>query len=275
MPARKVTRRSVIAGAAAAAITARADARPLFMRAGGATPSAVPNQTFTLVEHSGVSSLGFKKGGLVFEAGDIPSGSRPVIKDSGGNTVPAQFDDVNTYPDGSLRRCCFVIRTTNFSANESRTYNVFSEAGAIDNTSSGTLADITGATDFTINFTSMTGTTTGAFPDHTASFNAHAAVPTRVTRIRSGLIVDEWEVWGMASSGGVEHGHLQTIGYASRWKNANGTTAFFRFAYIVSQHWWDNPLGGVKESLVYTATLKNSGTTIEAYRGSLNSGLVR
>lgn len=276
----RVTRRRLLTGATASVIAASlptiaVEAKPAFLR--GGHPVAIPPAglltTFQLVENGGMPSKGFHQMGLPLREGDVPVGSRLKIQ-RGGVDVPAQFDARSswTWGDGSLRFCVAWIRDADFSANEVRIYSLISESGSFDNSTSMTLATALAGTDLKVEITNFSGATSGAFPDHLVSLNDHATVPTRITKYAGGGIADIWEIWGMAQNGGVEHAHLKSISYFAVLKNADGSINDRKYVAVLSQDWWS--IAG-KETLTYTATLKNGATVIETYGGAFNDVGVR
>jgi hypothetical protein len=272
----KLSRRKLLLGTTSAALAAAAVPALAMPRrfpvlrgghsSGGAPPPVVGGTitTFQIVEHSGVSSLGYKRMGLPIVTGDVPAGSRLKVQ-RGGVDIAAQFDARMT-KSGNLRLCVPKIRDTSFSANESRTYSVIVEAGAFDNTSTMTLSTALAGTDFKVDFTSIVGSTSGSIANHTASLNTHAAVATRVTQYEKGPVCDSWKIWGMAVNGATPHAHLKVNWYFTVWKDAGGSIVDYEIAAEPALDWWS--IAG-KEKLTYVATLKNSTTVIQAYGGAI------
>lgn len=246
----------LVLGLLAAAVPAQARRWP---RGRKETPASggTAITTFSIVETDSATSLGYKRIGLIFGDGDVPVGQR-VFLQRGGSAIAAQFDNRSYYPSGALRICTCCLRDSNFSAGESRLYSVMRETGAFDNTSAATLADVTGASDFTVEFTSRTGSLSGPMANVTASFDTHAAVSTRVTKYESGSVCDSWMVWGMAGA----DAHLKTNWYVTRWKDGGGSLVAFEVCAVVAMDWWSV---AAKQKQTYTATLKDGATTIQAY----------
>ena len=227
--------------------------------------------TFQMEEWNTAASTGFARIGLPFKKGDIPAGNALVIK-RGATEIAAQFDERSTWSDGSLKFAVGHIRESAFTASESKTLTITKAAAYnFDNVGVKTLTDITAAYDFKVevsNITQFDGSTTVTRGSGSAlaSFNAHAAVATRVTKIHSGPVCEGWMVWGMFKDGadgsGAEDAHLKAIWYVDIWKNADGTIADVEFACVLSQDWW---AVANKYRLNYTAILKNGASTIETY----------
>lgn len=226
---------------------------------GNAVVAGATVTTFQVVETAGASSLGYKRVGLVFKDGDVPSGARVKLQ-RGGADVAFQVDNRYYYPSGCLQGGTLCFRDTDFSASQSRTYAVVLESGAFSNTSALSLSSALSGTDYKVAFTSIVGEVSGSVSDLTASLNTHAATTTRVTHYESGPVCDSWEVWGMAGS----HAHLKTVWNFTAWKDAGGSVVARELAAVVTQDWWS--IAG-KEKLNYTATLKDGATTIQAYSG--------
>ena len=214
------------------------------------------------------SSIGFLRCGVPFAVTEIPSGYVPEIRRN-GTVVPAQFDELVTYADGSLQFAVCHLRDTLFWETSSRTYAIHAVPGSYVNTGSKSLSDILNLTDFQITYTNLTqydGATkaTRGSGSAVAKFNEHATVPTRVWKYHSGPVCESWNVWGPArdSVTGVADPHLTVEWYVSIWKNTDGSIADFEFGGINSQFWWSIP---DKFHLNYNATLKNGYTIVETY----------
>ena len=99
-----------------------------------------------------------------------------------------------------------------------------------------------------------------------ASFNAHAAVPTRVWKYHIGDVCESWEVWGMARDGADGSGsadtHLKVKWYPSIWKNADGSIAGIELGALNCLDWWS--VQG-KYRLTYDCVLKDGDDVIETY----------
>lgn len=268
------SRRAVLLAGAALALhlSASLPAEGMFVHRGGATSAPLPGgtiTTFNVINTSASASKCRYRRGLWFAKGDIPSGSIPAIT-QGGNAITAQFDERNTWSDGSLKLCVLSMMDTDFSGNESRTYAIAAQVGTFNNTGLRTLSDITGAHTFQVKFANVTtydGTNTvargsGAF---TADCNTHAGVATRVKNYHSGPVCSSWEIWGMATdnTGGAADPDLQTVTYWTAWNNPNGTLYDIEHGVKQAQVWWNPP--NAKYRLNYDATYVDGGTTINTY----------
>jgi hypothetical protein len=220
-------------------------------------------QTFNLQNTSASTSPGTFSFGLVFKQGDVPPLSTPVIK-RGGNTIPVQFDQRSSWDgDGSLRYCVCSIRDSSFNAFEERTYNVEVKLAEYDNSSTGVIGDITGATDFNIQLTNVLNSSDATHNGGTmsASFNTHAAVSTRVTKTKSGAICDEYRVWGFFN-GSSEDSHLKTIWHVTSWKDAGGSIIDYQYGAEIAQDWYST---AGKDLLKYDCALRTGVTTQETF----------
>jgi len=222
--------------------------------------------TFDLANWSSSASPGLARIGMPFKQGDIPSGSTPDVRVNGASVSGIQFDERTAWPDGSLRFCVGHLRDSTFAGNQSRSYTAAGVVGAYNNTGIKTLADITGAHDFKVMFTGVTDYTGASYGsgNFTASFNAQAAIPTRVNKIHSGPVCEGWVVWGFATDNvsGTPDAHLVTEWYVDIWKNADGSTASIEFGAVPSLYWWS--VAG-KKLLNYTASIKDGSTAIQNY----------
>ncbi|MGE3284140.1 MAG: hypothetical protein AB7H90_22795 [Alphaproteobacteria bacterium] len=276
-----MTRRRFLGTASLLAIASQlplipAEARPPFARGSSPDPPAPSGEvtTFQIVNtEAGTSSLGYQRIGLVFKDGDVPAGSRVKLQ-RGGTDIAAQFDNRASWQwtGNGLRFATACFHDTDFGSGETRTYSVVVESGSFNNTSSLDLATALAGTDFKVEFTSLAGLDSGAFPDHISSLNMLAAVSARVEKYESGMVCDSWKIWGYASNGGTPHPHLKTTWYLSCWKNAGGNIVRREIGAVVSQDEW--AVTG-KEKLTYVATLRDGATTIETYTGAFNSGGTR
>ncbi len=221
---------------------------------GGGYVAGEFTNSFQLQNTSATTALGYKRVGLVFNYGEVPTGDIVQITEA----ADAQFDNRSYYPDGSLRFCTAFMRDTSFSANESRTYTVDTDTGSFDNTNATSLATALTGTDFKVEFTSIVGSTTGANSNLTASLNTHAGVATRVTLYESGPCAKSWMIWGPAGS----HNHLKVNWYFTAVFDGGGSIVAREICAVVAMDWWG--VSG-KEKLTYNATLKNGATTIETY----------
>lgn len=215
--------------------------------------------TFEIAETNGATSKGFKRFGIPLPFGAVPAGS--VIKiQRGGADVPFQADGATYFSDGSLRFVVGKMRDADFSANEVRGYAIISYVGSFNNASTLTLADVTAASTFTLELTSITGATSGAISDMTASFDTMAATATRVTKYEEGPVCDSWLVWGLPTG----TNHLVVEWEVTAWKDVAGAIVEIEYCAVPSQYFWS--IAG-KEKLTYTATLKSAGSTVQAYAG--------
>ncbi len=224
---------------------------------------------------SGSSSPGFVRMGLQFAKGEVPAGKIPQLSRNQKPILGVQFDERVTWSDGSLKTCVCHIRDTQWSGDETRSYQVSAVPGVYSNTGTKTLSNIARTHDFKIAFSGVTDYQdktygSGAF---TASFNTMCATATRTYKYHSGPVCESWEVWGLAADNatGLPDTHLKTIWYVSIWKDAAGNIADFEYGAVVALNWWNlenlPPAGNPKPKtqLAYTATLLNGATMINTY----------
>lgn len=237
----------------------------------------ISDSQFNIDNDESQTSNGFERFGLIFKQGDIPEyTSVEIYRD--GSEIPAQFDQRVTWPDGSLRFAVCSMRDTNFTPNESRTYEWRQSYKPFDNAGTRTLADVRGMSDFTVALTNnqrFNGSANEADPvgtDLTASFNEHSLVTTRVSntlnpiygdRIHSGPVCETWEVWGMfKNSSDTEHAHLKTIWVVTAWKDAGGNIVDLEYGATVSQDWRSE---ADKYRQDYNAQLRDGATVVQDY----------
>lgn len=227
---------------------------------------------FDLTNWSGSTTKVLHRAGMPFKKGDIPSGSVPEIR-RGGTPIDAQFDERTTWSDGSLKFAVCHMRDSDLSGSATYSYEIYSVTGSYNNTGTASLASVAAANTLTVEISSFTESNGGAPTTRgsgaaLADFSTHAAVATRVTKIHSGPVCDGWQVWGMAKDGstgaGDEDAHLKSIWYVDVWKDGSSAIIDTEYGAVLSQDWW-----GVanKRRLAYTATLKRSGATTQAYTG--------
>lgn len=234
--------------------------------------AAVLTQSFVLQNfNSSATSPGFMRVGLVSRKGDIPSTASPKLQ-RGATVIDAQYDQRTTWSDGSLKFAVCHIRDTVFSANESRTYDVYSvPSTSYNNTGTKTLADITGAHNFRVNFSGLTQTdntpttTTVGSGAFSAIFNAQAGVATRVEKYHSGAVCEGWVVWGMAidNVGGAPDLDLKTNWYVDIWKNNDGSINSVEVGAVVTQDWYERLNQGMRRN--YNASLVDGATNIVSF----------
>ena len=229
--------------------------------------------TFSLENWSSVgSSRTLFRGGMPFKKGDMPAGYVPEIRRD-GNVVAAQFDERVTWSDGSLKFAVCHLRDDDIPASGSAAYEVYAVTGSFNNAGSVSLSSVAASDALTVEVSSFaqwngTTSTTRGSGAALASFAAHAAVATRVTKVHSGPVCEGWEVWGMfkdgASGTGSEDAHLKVMWHVDVWKDASGNVIDTEYAAELAQDWWG--VAG-KYRLDYNATLKRNGTTVQAYTG--------
>lgn len=225
--------------------------------------------TFDITNWSASPTPVLFRGGMPFKKGDVPAGSGLEIL-RGGVPVAAQFDERSTWSDGSLKFAVCHMRDTELAGSATRTYEVHTVAGGFGNTGNKSLGDVGPLTVEVSSLTQYDGdsSTTRGSGSALATFAAHAAVPTRVTKIHSGPVCEGWQVWGMFKDGadgsGSEDAHLKVNWYVDVWKDENGDVIDTEFAAELTQDWW--AVAG-KYRLDYTATLKRNGFTVQAYSG--------
>ena len=88
-----------------------------------------------VIEGAGVARKGaVASGGIPFPKGKVDAAARLRLKDKNGQAVPAQFDVLGTWPDGSLR-WLLVTRRMDLEADASRTFTLeVGDPAAVDQT---------------------------------------------------------------------------------------------------------------------------------------------
>lgn len=225
-------------------------------------------QSFQVSNWGASTSPGRHRKGLVFKKGDVPSTATVAVY-RGSTLITAQFDNRNTWSDGSLKSCVVSFIDDAFTAGETRDYDAMMVPGSsFDNTGTLSISDITSNTDFKVDLSSFTqynGTSTTTRGDGTASiaFNTIAATATRLTKRCSGAVYEEWDAWGFFVNGDTTtDDHLDGRGYVGVWKDENGDIVDYDYAFVIKQDWWSI---ANKYRLNYTAVLKDGSTTIETY----------
>ena len=223
------------------------------------TPTTLAN-TYDLVNTASAASTGFSKRGAVFAPGAMPAGSVPAV-----SAGVSQFYGVTRWADGSMRTARQLSRDASFSASESRHYTLTATSGsptAATNGNAGLVSAISGH-DLKATFANIkTLSAAAAYAGGAlvASLATHAAVSTRWTVLTTGPVADVWQGWGMAGA----DAHLLVNWYVTRWKNADGSTAFLQVGAVPSLDRWSVP---GKEGLSYDAALMDGSTTVVSYPG--------
>lgn len=281
-----LTRRRVLIGGAAALAfphTVAASSLVRRRRLGVGRNADRVLTTFKLVEHSGGPSDCIKRIGLPIVPGDCPPGTTLAITGGSGD-IAYQIDKISTgeFGEGTIFATAWVRDNIDYGPSESRDYNLVARpGGSYNNTSPHGLTDVLAGHDFRLEFTNITGSTSGLQPATlaVAQMNSHALMPTRVyaTPIESGPVAVTFKMWGMVSIDGVDHPHLKTYDFITGLFDRNGNIIAWEPLFLVSQDWWSITGTGinVKQKLTYTATLKDASTVIETYGGTISSTGVR
>lgn len=112
--------------------------------AGSSTPT---NATQTCIT-SGNTCFAFRAG-QGFKLAAVPAGSI-AVPNIGGSPVRYQADLCAFWPDGSLKHCSFKFFLPQLTAGSTEQISFTTQTGSYDHTSSGTVADITGGSDYKV-----------------------------------------------------------------------------------------------------------------------------
>ncbi len=188
--------------------------------------------------------------GLSLKLGDAPAGSSLALKDGAGNTLTAQFDAINHWPDGSVRWCevrGYTVRVIGTSGTDS--IAIYTLGGAFSNTLPGgktaaqllvDLQSFAGAQDLNIELSSLASAsgasniyTTGTW---TAHFNTLAVGPY-VQQVNKGPCCMGYRAWGQLTNTvtGAKHAHIHVAFYVWLWLDPT-TGAIRDVEYIVYPH---------------------------------------
>lgn len=229
---------------------------------------------FTLENtNSGAASDHTRPFGLIFQKGDIPSGSTLVITDTSDVDVPAGiFNRCHKYADSSLNMAHVLLRDSTIAASSTRTYRAKSRSSSsYDDTDPGTnLSTLVGTGDWKVAFSSLTqynGSTTVSRGSGDALASLTTAVSTgSVRKIVGNPFLEEWMIEEYAKDGttgsGSADAHLKVRWHVRRVRNSDGTQKALFVTAVVCQ---EEIAVASKYRLNYTATFKDGSTTLDTY----------
>lgn len=180
---------------------------------GSTTPSGSAQTCLT----SGVTCFP-KRFGYGFAIGAVPSGSI-AVPTVGATAIRYQADLCTFWPDGSLKHCSFKAYVPQLAAGSTEQISFAVQAGSYDHTSSGTVADITGGSDYKVELAneSQLGRTNNAnFSPGLSAATWTGGVATYTSSVATGLATgDGVKVGGLVSpgfsfTGSVSHTTLTT-----------------------------------------------------------------
>ncbi len=171
--------------------------------------------------------------GQVFARGEIPAGSRVALVGPGSARIPAQQDQENHWPDGSLRFAALsFVAPQGFAARQTITYQLAAEPGS-PGRGGMTPAQLAQATDFKLKvfgcdygadtFTVSVNEILATMPawDKAQGWGGNPLGGWEV--VRAGPVCTEWRAWRMLKrdSDGASHRWVKAVLYVRAW-GANG-----------------------------------------------------
>src|SRR5271165_5109892 len=293
----RITRRRLLktSGAAGAlALTGPAAVRSVEQRHAAISPppsGAITTRTLTETSQRKTVPVGSPfRFGLALKQRDVPSGSSLHLKDGASNALPAQFDAINYWPDGSVRFCevrSYTARAISAGGTDtisiSRLNRSFDNALSAGKTASQLLTDMqsfAGAQDLIVACDSVASITGQSNPyssgNWLAHFNTLLAGPY-VQQINKGPCCMGFRAWGQLTNGTINHAHLHVCGYVWLWLDPS-TGAIRDVEYLAYLH--NSLLNQSADGTSYTAfppdrynynpSLKNGSKTITTL--TLNPG---
>lgn len=210
--------------------------------------------------------------GQPFVMGDIPAGSYPHFKTADGQTCPATIWGAVSWPDGSMRFCCVMMRVPlGIAASSSIPIQVRS-GGSAPAAGTRTISEVTAANlSVEINVNTYEEVvdegnfiTEGTF---TASVNSAITQNADTILIADGPAGKIYRVGDHARNGSaVAHGQIYARHYLMLLTNADGTFAGTRHLARVAQPFVTGSVPQVRTRYV-TAALKAGATTVRALQG--------
>lgn len=179
----------------------------------------IPLNSLTIVDTSGTSpSNVIDRFFLMLNKGDCPAGWTLIVK-YGTTEVLTQYDEVNTWSDGSVRTAVVRCFIPSINANATLQRNIWRRNISYSNTQGyRSLSDIS-AHDFKITFTDVkdeTGAVVTASETLAANTNLNNALYTK--KIAQGPNCDAWETWIKSANG-----HMQVKWNFEVWTDPTNT----------------------------------------------------
>lgn len=202
--------------------------------AGSTTPSGAAQTCLS----SGITCFP-KRLGYGFAEGAVPTGMIAVPMIGGSTAIRYQCDLATFWPDGSLKHCSFKIFAPALAPGATEQVTFTAQTGSYDHTSSGTVSDITGGSDYKVelanesqigrtnNANVSTSLTAATWSGGVASFTEQNA--TFLTT-GDGVTVAGMTSPGFSITGSVSHATLTTSANLSAGQIITGTGG----AYVVS-----------------------------------------
>jgi hypothetical protein len=218
--------------------------------------------SFDLKNTSVSASSGFFKHGLAFEEGDIPSGDI-LTATVNGSPIDVNMVGINTWPDGSLKKCTLVGNAGTVAGSGSVTVIVDKTTGTQSTSGINPVTYLTGNTDLNVQITNHNGSSSGALSDLSFSLNTALGTASRVVTVDDTETFVRLDVWQAVSG----EDHLICLFYVDLWLDS-GSVEAVEWCPVMSQHWWvSNPLGNGasdKERHDYDISARDGTTVLES-----------
>ncbi len=195
--------------------------------------------------------------GLMFDKGDITSGSYPILKTTGGTTVPYTCWGLNTWSDGSVKfMACLPRFPDAIPGSTSASLQVYS-GGSVPGVSSRTLAEVYAA--------NITVVGTGGLDNISGNWtcNLQAANILETVVYGDGQAGKVWRFLCNFNQAGSPHGQLVTYFYLMALQDGAGNLAGFRVLPRVTQPYYnyDTPAKNFRSFTSLTLQYSSSGGT--------------
>jgi len=243
-----------------------------FNISGGNVPSVPPMNagnvaSFDLTNTEASSSSGLFKQGLAFPSGVVVSGNILEATIS-GSPIRVSMLGVKTWNDGSLMKCTLVGDAGSFTASEAKTVTVNSVAGSLSTSSVDPFAYLTANTDYNVQITNHSGSSSGVLSDRSYSLNTALTDTDRRKIIDNTDVCIRAFVWGHPSG----EKHLMCLHYLDFWLDVGDNVIGIEWTPVMSQHWWiDDPFGDgaqTKERREFDISARDGTTVIESETGT-------
>ncbi len=176
--------------------------------------------------------------GHPFKKGDIPSGTAPIFKTSGGTIIPFSMSkNLSTWSDGSLKHAAFMLRLpVAISSNGTLAVGVYS-GGSIPSASSRALTDFAaGGLDLNVLVTGQDN----LFGDWTSNLNQGVSVANSDNYVwMDGDAGKVWRVRASFRQSSADHGQLEGYWFVQALNDASNALGGVRYLCRIAQPWYD------------------------------------
>lgn len=235
--------------------------------ANASAPASATITTQTVVNESGLlASNQALQWGVPLKRGAINLATHTLfVTDASDNEVAAQFDDVSTWDDGTVRHAVCSMFVSSIGASATAQFKFKKKLGAHPTgVAARTTADIT-AHDYKIVLRDVRGASDAVYNggEFTFAVNDYIATAARVRKYATGAHRDSWRIDGefKRTSDSVKDAHLWGIIWLDVWTRAGAVHAITINAAVCLP--WRNVTGA--QGLSFYADLKDGAATIRSF----------